>query len=63
MRQFIILTDALGDDLAIDINDIVSISRGCGKTTVTCWQKDNSWYVKESVTEIVKRINTINNKM
>ena len=63
MRQFIILTAIDGTDVAVDVNDIISLSRGCDKTTVTCQQEGNSWYVRESVTEIVKRINTINNIM
>ncbi len=68
MRQFIILTTILGNDVAIDINDITSINRtenrnGDTYTTVNYGGGDALWNVKESVTEIVKRINTINNKM
>lgn len=63
MRQFIILTTIYRNALAVDINDIISIKEQGDTTVVTCRDEGNSWNVKESVTEIVKRINTINNKL
>lgn len=63
MRQFIVLTTIYRNALAVDINDIISIKEQGGTTVVTCRDEGNSWNVEESVTEIVKRINTINNKL
>ena len=68
MRQFIILTGIDGSKVSVDINDIVTMhskkSNYCGKngyTIVEYKQNGKVWNVKESVEEIVKRINEINN--
>ena len=61
MRNFIILTGVTGSDISIDIDDITSIVCNWGQTTVYFDNDGNGWNVKESVQEIVKRINEINN--
>ena len=61
MRNFIILTGVTGRDISIDIDDITSIVGNWGQTTVYFDNDGNGWNVKESVQEIVKRINEINN--
>ena len=61
MRNFIILTGVTGRDISIDIDDITSIVCNWGQTTVYFDNDGNGWNVKESVQEIVKRINEINN--
>ena len=61
MRNFIILTGVTGKDISIDIDDITSIVGNWGHTTVYFDNDGNGWNVNESVQEIVKRINEINN--
>jgi len=66
MRQFIILTAIGGSKVSIDINDIVTMhpktSKYGGKRYTTVeYKRIIEWNVKESVEEIVKRINEINN--
>lgn len=67
MRNFIILTDADSyGDISLDINDIDIMSEeSCGwgerNTIVSYGHKGDYINVKESVQEIVKRINQINN--
>jgi len=66
MRQFIILTGIDGSKVSVDINDIVTMheeSKGWDNiyTTVDYGVNGKGWNVKESVEEIVKRINEINN--
>ena len=66
MRQFIILTGIDGSKVSVDINDIITMhaeisNYGKKYTTVEYKQDGKGWNVKESVEEIVKRINDINN--
>lgn len=65
MRNFIILTDCDGFLVSLDINDIVIMeekSEGFGRqyTTIVYGTDNNHVIVKESIEEIVKRINEIN---
>ena len=67
MRNFIILTGIDDMDVSVDINDIVSMSgesRSYGRehyTAVYYGDKGDIYNVKESVKEIVRRINEVNN--
>ena len=67
MRNFIILTGVDDMDVSVDINDITSMSgetSSCGSlhyTVVHYGDKGKMYSVKDSVKEIVRRINEENN--
>lgn len=68
MKHFIILTGVTGNDVSVDINDITSIVRkksreGYTYTSVSYGTEGFSLNVEESVKEIVRRINEVNNNL
>ena len=66
MSQFIILTTCKDTKVAIKIEDIIYLEEHINTedlkypyaTDIHTTNNDN-WHIKESVTEIVKRINTV----
>ena len=68
MKHFIILTGVTGKDVSVDINDITSIVRkksreGYTYTSVSYGAEGYALNVEESVKEIVRRINEVNNNL
>ena len=70
MKQFIILTAVDSRAVAIDIDSIITMHRELtgyrdddNYTSIIYGNPVRQWNVKETVEEIIKRINAINNKL
>ena len=63
MKHFIILRAIDDCDVSVAIEDITSIHEERNRTVVTYGPEGKGWNVKDSVANVVKRINEVNNNL